>query len=335
MAVCFPSLISFFLFWVRFVIMDKSWMGRSRLSKEYDLRVEMFIKFGEHHANGSTGIRCPCLKCGNCKRLNSQEIRDHLYIYGIDQRYKTWFWHGEELSNDLMDKEDNMDELVDNKNGVREVDKSWMGKSRLSKEYDLGVEMFIKFGERHANGSTSIRCPCNRCKNLKRHSSGDVRAHLYFHGIDQSYMTWFWHGEKLTIEQRLKEAGGIMDKSLDEENKDYDLKDIMEKDNAAHATNPLMSDYNLNISNTSHIKFDYNRRKTRGPTTMPEITRCSSQGDRKVVQYNDYGQPIGVNAAKLRSYIGSCVHFHVPITYATWKHVPNKIKEKILKLIQV
>lgn len=306
--------------------MDKSWMGKSRLSKEYDLGVEMFIKFGERHANGSTLISCPCLKCGNFKKGSSQDIRDHLYIYGIDQSYKTWFWHGEELSKDFTDKVGSkIDESIDEENQDNDMDKTWMGKNRLTEEYDMGVEMFIKFGECHAKGSTSIRCPCVRCKNCKCRSSSEIRDHLYIHGIDQSYTTWFWHGEKLSNALKHKEVGDNMDKPWDEENKDDDLED----------TKPLMIDYNQNISDTSHIKFDCNKKKTRGATTMPEITRCSSQGKRKVVEYNDSGQPIGVNAAKLKSFLGSCVHHHVPITYATWKHVPNAIKENIFKLIEV
>lgn len=312
-------------------------MGKSRLSKEYELGVEMFIKFGERHANGPTPIFCPCVRCVNCKRRSSQEIRDHLYMYGIDQRYKKWLWHGEEFSNNFIAEEvgDNMDLSMDEENKDDVVDKTWMGKNRLSKEYDVGVELFIKFGERHAKGSTSIRCPCMRCKNRKYHSSEDIRDHLYIHGIDQSYTTWFWHGEKLSNELKDQEVGDKMDRSLDEENKDDDLENRVETVKVAHATNPPMSDCNRNISKTSYIKFNCNERKTRGATTMREITQCSSQGERKVVKYNDYGQPIGVNAAKLKSFIGVCVHYHVPITYATWKHVPNAIKENIFKLIQV
>ncbi|KAL0556194.1 hypothetical protein IC582_004704 [Cucumis melo] len=78
--------------------MDKSWMHKSRLSKEYELGVENFIKFG--FSNTSTSyIRCPCLKCGNCEKHNRKDVRDHLYVNGIDESYKIWFWHGEALPN--------------------------------------------------------------------------------------------------------------------------------------------------------------------------------------------------------------------------------------------
>ncbi|KAL0546323.1 hypothetical protein IC582_016230 [Cucumis melo] len=73
--------------------MDKSWMHKSRLFKEYELGVENFIKFG--FSNISTFyIRCPCLKCGNCEKHSRKGVRDHLYVL-----MKVRFWHGEEIPN--------------------------------------------------------------------------------------------------------------------------------------------------------------------------------------------------------------------------------------------
>ncbi|KAL0559358.1 hypothetical protein IC582_003967 [Cucumis melo] len=78
--------------------MDKSWMHKSRLSKEYELGVEIFIKFGFSNTSISY-ICCPCLKCGNCEKHSRKDVRDHLYVNGIDESYKIWFWHGEALPN--------------------------------------------------------------------------------------------------------------------------------------------------------------------------------------------------------------------------------------------
>lgn len=44
----------------------------------------------------SNFIRCPCLKCGNIKKLELDDVRAHLYFNGIDQSYKEWIFHGEE-----------------------------------------------------------------------------------------------------------------------------------------------------------------------------------------------------------------------------------------------
>ena len=68
---------------------------------------------------------------------------------------------------------------------------------------------------------------------------------------------------------------------------------------------------------------------------MNEITRVSSEGKRRVVDYNELGQPIGQNATKLKKFIGTAVRFHVPITYSSWPTVPKEMKDKILELIDV
>ncbi|TYK07142.1 uncharacterized protein E5676_scaffold606G00130 [Cucumis melo var. makuwa] len=46
---------------------------------------------------------------------------------------------------------------------------------------------------------------------------------------------------------------------------------------------------------------------TRGPTGMSEITRVSCDGHKRVVEYNELGQPIGESATKLKSFIGTTV----------------------------
>ncbi|KAL0540212.1 hypothetical protein IC582_024445 [Cucumis melo] len=71
-----------------------------------------------------------------------------------------------------------------------------------------------------------------------------------------------------------------------------------------------------------------------GPTEMKEITRARSEGQKLVIQYNELGQAIGQNATKLKSFIGTIMRFHVPITYFDWSMVPNEIKDKIFVLIE-
>ena len=50
-------------------------------------------------------IRCPCMKCGNCEKQSHTIIRDHLYVNGIDESYKIWFWFGEQLPNSSLYEE--------------------------------------------------------------------------------------------------------------------------------------------------------------------------------------------------------------------------------------
>ncbi|XP_058185698.1 uncharacterized protein LOC131302924 [Rhododendron vialii] len=78
------------------------------------------------------------------------------------------------------------------------MDKSWMLKDRRSKDYEDGVEQFLNFAMIYARDLQSIRCPCRVCGNLKSQAVEEISNHLFFHGIDQSYQTWIWHGEAAT-----------------------------------------------------------------------------------------------------------------------------------------
>ena len=75
------------------------------------------------------------------------------------------------------------------------MDRSWMSKDRMSREYEEGVEYFINFALEHCPNQSGIRCPCMRCGNLIHHIPNKIREHMFFNGIDQSYHTWYWHGE--------------------------------------------------------------------------------------------------------------------------------------------
>ncbi|KAH7837023.1 hypothetical protein Vadar_008640 [Vaccinium darrowii] len=73
-----------------------------------------------------------------------------------------------------------------------------MLKDRRSKDYENGVEHFLKTALIHTSDLQSIRCPCRLCGNLKCQPIEEIRNHLFFNGIDQSYLTWIWHGESAT-----------------------------------------------------------------------------------------------------------------------------------------
>ncbi|KAL0541654.1 hypothetical protein IC582_021708 [Cucumis melo] len=82
-----------------------------------------------------------------------------------------------------------------------------------------------------------------------------------------------------------------------------------------------------------HVEKPKQQRK-QGPTIMFDVTRVRSEGERKLVEYNEDGVPIGENGAKLNSFIGSCVHYYIPIIYATWIDVPAELKEKIYTIVE-
>ncbi|KAL0537091.1 hypothetical protein IC582_026061 [Cucumis melo] len=67
---------------------------------------------------------------------------------------------------------------------------------------------------------------------------------------------------------------------------------------------------------------------------MSEITRVSCDGHKRVVEYNELGQPIGESATKLKSFIGTTVRVHVSFSYQSWKDLPAELKDKIYELIK-
>ncbi|KAA0054084.1 uncharacterized protein E6C27_scaffold1371G00060 [Cucumis melo var. makuwa] len=91
----------------------------------------------------------------------------------------------------------------------------------------------------------------------------------------------------------------------------------------------------VGCSSVPSIKGVINKGKgTCGPIGMSEITRVSCDGHKRVVEYNELGQPIGKSATKLKSFIGTTVRVHVPISYQSWKDVPTELKDKIYELIE-
>ncbi|KAL4583243.1 hypothetical protein LXL04_007811 [Taraxacum kok-saghyz] len=77
----------------------------------------------------------------------------------------------------------------------------WMYKApRMSKSFLNGVENFISVAEanRVNNGSRSISCPCNNCKNfLSFIDTGEIEYHLLHDGFVPNYTCWSRHGESL------------------------------------------------------------------------------------------------------------------------------------------
>ncbi|RVW61746.1 hypothetical protein CK203_065428 [Vitis vinifera] len=75
--------------------MDRSWMSKDRMSQEYEEGVEYFINFALEHCPNQSGIRCPCMRCGNLIHHTPNKIREDMFFNGIDQSYHTWYWHKE------------------------------------------------------------------------------------------------------------------------------------------------------------------------------------------------------------------------------------------------
>ncbi|KAL4021068.1 hypothetical protein IC575_019857 [Cucumis melo] len=73
----------------------------------------------------------------------------------------------------------------------------------------------------------------------------------------------------------------------------------------------------------------------RGSTTMSELALVRNSGQKLPIQFNEHGQPVGATSKKMQSYIGVCVRQQIPITYNSWKEVPNELKDKIYDCISM
>ncbi|XP_073108781.1 uncharacterized protein [Elaeis guineensis] len=89
----------------------------------------------------------------------------------------------------------------------------------------------------------------------------------------------------------------------------------------------------VNISGTknsqSQNQGSTSQPRRRGYTRMSELCDLN-EGEHVVINLNELGQPIGVEATNLSNYIGSTVRQfdNAPIDYDSWHHVPSSFKEK-------
>ncbi|XP_073133711.1 uncharacterized protein [Henckelia pumila] len=89
------------------------------------------------------------------------------------------------------------------------MDKAWMSKNRLSHEYEVGVDSFLQFAMQNANDPNEIPCPCTRCGNLQMKDVRTIRAHLCSNGMDLTYHTWIWHGERSTVMNPMNDSDQV------------------------------------------------------------------------------------------------------------------------------
>ena len=76
------------------------------------------------------------------------------------------------------------------------MDRSWMNTSRITEQYEHGVEEFLQFAQSKAQPMWGkYFYPCVKCGNGKRQIVDDIRTRLICEGIIRSYTKWIWHGE--------------------------------------------------------------------------------------------------------------------------------------------
>jgi len=97
--------------------MDKSWIDSSdTLSAEYIFGVTNFLDIAFVGKIATARIYYPYKKYKNRFMKRREDIREHCLLYGFDNKYKNWRYHGEtytsfvkDHSNDYMVSDDGVD----------------------------------------------------------------------------------------------------------------------------------------------------------------------------------------------------------------------------------
>ncbi|KAL8485947.1 hypothetical protein ACS0TY_028018 [Phlomoides rotata] len=79
---------------------------------------------------------------------------------------------------------------------------------------------------------------------------------------------------------------------------------------------------------TSETPNTQSSRTSRGPTHMHRLAMLKNN-EKKLVVFNDRGQPTGTNGTEMQSYIGVLARRNIKIAYREWKDVPMNDKETI------
>ncbi|WVY89748.1 hypothetical protein V8G54_035262 [Vigna mungo] len=83
-------------------------MNDYRIGKEYERGVFEFLEYVKEHAKlVNETYFCPYVRCLNQVLKDLDNIRDHLFIYGIMRSYTIWTWHGEVLYHPKMSRGSN------------------------------------------------------------------------------------------------------------------------------------------------------------------------------------------------------------------------------------
>ena len=96
---------------------DKSWVKLDKRLPEYEKGVDEFLDIAFTCLGVDDTIRCPCRNCLNFFHLNRDDVKYHLFYYGMDEKYDPQIHHGEIFyctsSNDEEDDLDDGDEDPD------------------------------------------------------------------------------------------------------------------------------------------------------------------------------------------------------------------------------
>ncbi|CAI0540299.1 unnamed protein product [Linum tenue] len=119
---------------------DKAWIQlKNRACTQYIAGMEKFAKYATDHVKDDDGlIRCPCVECGNVRRMTVNHVEGHLLYKGMRTDYTKWIYHGE-VDEDEED-DDEGPELGDDNMEIDDGDDGDMGEDN-----DMDVDDMLGF----------------------------------------------------------------------------------------------------------------------------------------------------------------------------------------------
>ncbi|KAL4021269.1 hypothetical protein IC575_020063 [Cucumis melo] len=295
-------------------------MQKNRTSSEYAYGVEMFIKNGLKHSKTSNVMACPCLKCVNAKTLDVNTIRDHLFLTASIRVIKNGFKNGvireiweidyHQLSFILFKCD-----WVDNRSGVK-VD-------------ELGFTIVDLKRIGHKSDSFILATQAKQVFYVQ--DSANPEWSVVLTSPQRTIEEDFFEDE---IGDMLQECGYETIKRMP----NVDTPNETDDTNSTYIRHDCEGRWMEDSSEDEREMLQEVRKKSfvpRGPTTMSQLALVRNSGQKLPIQFNEHGQPVGATSKKMQSYIGVCVRQQIPITYNSWKEVPNELKDKIYDCISM
>lgn len=183
------------------------------------------------------------------------------------------------------------------------MDKEWVWKNRLSREYRLGVESFMQFAKENVDDLNRVSCPCVACGNLKKLKFDQVRAHLLWKGMDKLYTKWIWHGEGYTTRSSMHDK----DQKRQKNHTSLSREPIDDTVHAAHESSEDSNEFVEKLEDDENPPYPECTKFTKSPAT-------EKLSDKYVLVYIDKAvdenAPLTVPTNDCRT-IGDAVGSHV------------------------
>ncbi|KAF7820955.1 hypothetical protein G2W53_026410 [Senna tora] len=241
------------------------------------------------------------------------------------------------------------------------MDKSWITMSRVSPEYEKGLNAFLDFAFAHTIVKGKIRCACSCCGFKRWHTREVVYDHLICTQFPHGYTIWTFHGESLIgdasntsniSQDRITDIGGLPDQDQMQDmvreavgfNRNVEIEAnefIDEVESTVHGFQPegfasIPDDVSKQCNKYWKVDIIDEQGVVRdGRLKVLEVWSLPA-GQRVVVHFNAEAQPVGNAAGLLSGFLGIVVTEvnTFPISYRSWDKVPDSYKEACFNSIK-